>query len=122
MLVVLFGFAQKYGSGGIRKTVRRAVHAAELGVRQNGTRCYTVDVEGMDRREQQEKTKCNNTNNRESQSTGRRSTGTRRYRTAARAQHCNMIAKDKWACPKMTATRARRANSHVPHPHCLLTR
>ena len=111
--MVLFGFAWKSGGGGIRKTVRCAVHAAELGVRQNGARCYTIDVEGMDRREQQEKTKCDNTYDRESQSTGRRSTWTRRYRTAALAEHCSMIAKDRWACPKMTATRARLANSRT---------
>ena len=88
--------------GGIIKTT-------ELGVWQNGARCYAIDVVGMDRREPLEKTKCDNTYDRESQLTGRRSTGTRRCRTAARAEHCSMIPKDRRACPKMTATRARRS-------------
>ena len=110
MLVVLPGFARQSGGGGIN-TVRRAVHAAELGVWQNGGRCYAIDVWGMDRREPLEKTKGDNMYYRESQSTGRRSTGTRRCRTAARAEHCSMIPKERRACPKMTATRTRRSNS-----------
>ena len=46
MLVVLPGFARQSGGGGIIKTVRRAVHAAELGVWQNGARSATRSTLG----------------------------------------------------------------------------